>query len=75
MMHPPLLVAIGTLRVAHDAPLSLVPLKSPLRLSARSWDSGLSASAKYWTLEKINSKILAVMFKICALFLNVSFIK
>lgn len=47
---------------------------SPLGLSARSGDSGLSASAKYWSLEKINSEILAVMFKICALFLNVSFI-
>lgn len=54
---------------------SLVPVKSPLRLSARSWDSGLIARAKYWSLEKINSEILAVVFKICALFLKVSFIK
>lgn len=64
-------MTVGTLGGAHDAPLYLVPLKSPLGLSARSGDSGLSA--KYWSLEKINSEILAVMFKICALFLNVSF--
>lgn len=68
-------LTIKALGEAQDAPLSLVPVKSPLRLSARSWDSGLIARAKYWSLEKINSEILAVMFKICALFLKVSFIK
>lgn len=68
----PPLVTVGTLGGAHDEPLYLEPLTSPVGLSARSGDSGLSA--KYWSLEKINSEILAVMFKICPLFLNVSFI-
>lgn len=45
-------LTIKALGEAQDAPLSLVPVKSPLRLSARSWDSDLIARAKYWSLEK-----------------------
>ena len=53
----------------------LVALKSAFQLTARSWDSGLSASGKYCLLERINSEALATKFKICALSLNVSFKK
>lgn len=36
---------------------------------------GLRVSGKYCSLGKINSEALAIKFKICALFLNASFIK